>query len=174
MQASELYLRQHVNKTESAVRLTHEPSGIVVSMQDERSQHRVRSSKVTTFPSVTSLHCRIERKLLLYSKHGCYIVNYKKIKLPTGMSVVVWSKVLIGVKKSEHTTSHRCIFTFNMHHIDYRLMFQSQNRVTDHRIGMTINNIHAVLEGGMLQEFLSGLRKNFEQAWLESHANDIS
>lgn len=53
---------QHVNKTESAIRLTHEPTGITVSMQDSRSQHRNREMAWTLLRSRIGQQRREERE----------------------------------------------------------------------------------------------------------------
>ncbi|KAI1496341.1 peptide chain release factor 1 [Biscogniauxia marginata] len=53
---------QHVNKTESAIRLTHEPTGITVSMQDSRSQHRNRDTAWTVLRSRVGQKRREERE----------------------------------------------------------------------------------------------------------------
>ncbi|KAF3932012.1 hypothetical protein ABW20_dc0103614 [Dactylellina cionopaga] len=53
---------QHVNRTESAVRMTHMPTGIVVSIQDSRSQHKNRASALTILKAKVADKRRKERE----------------------------------------------------------------------------------------------------------------
>jgi peptide chain release factor 1 len=117
---------QHVNKTDSAVRITHLPSGIVVQCQDERSQHenKHRAMKV------------LRAKLFDLEKER------QREKIDS------LRKTQIG--KSERHEKSR---TYNY----------PQNRITDHRFGVTINNLDHVMEGN-LDKLVSLLKeKTLEQ-----------
>ncbi|QGG47089.1 peptide chain release factor 1 [Heliorestis convoluta] len=110
---------QHVNRTESAVRITHLPSGVVVSCQDEKSQHKNRDKAMRV------LRARLLEKAQ-EEAHG-EVASARKSMVGSG-------------DRSER------IRTYNF----------PQGRVTDHRIGLTLHRLEAILEGD-LEEIIDGL-----------------
>ena len=101
---------QNVNKTESAVRITHIPTGTVVACQTEKSQIQNREI------AMQMLRAKMYANKLAEQQEA--IGNERKLKVGTG-------------ERSEK------IRTYNY----------PQNRVTDHRIGFTIQKLDRVMEG---------------------------
>ena len=110
---------QHVNKTSSAVRLIHKPSGIVVSCQEERSQ----------------LQNREKCMQMLASK----LYEIEQEKLDSQVTGMRRSQVGTGMRNER-------IRTYNF----------PQGRVTDHRIGLTLYKIDAIMDGG-IEELINAL-----------------
>ena len=110
---------QHINKTESAIRITHLPTGTVVECQDERSQYKNKDKAM-----------RVLRARLLEKKQQAQqsaIAADRRAQVGTG-------------DRSER------IRTYNY----------PQGRVTDHRIGLTLYKLEAVLNGD-LDELINAL-----------------
>ena len=103
---------QHVNKTDSAIRITHLPTGIVVECQDERSQHRNREKAMNALRSRLLAHHRAERDAKLSEKRRSMVGSGDR--------------------------SQR-IRTYNF----------PQNRLTDHRINLTLYSLDRIIEGDM-------------------------
>jgi len=110
---------QHVNKTESAIRITHLPTGLVVECQDERSQHKNKDK------AMKILRSRLYEKML--AEQTDKIASERKLQVGTG-------------DRSER------IRTYNY----------PQGRMTDHRIGLTLYKLEAILNGD-LDELLDAL-----------------
>jgi peptide chain release factor 1 len=111
---------QKVNKTESAVRITHFPTGIVVQSQDERSQQRNRERAMSV------LKARILDKTR--QDEQAKVADERRTQIGSG-------------DRSER------IRTYNF----------PQNRVTDHRINLTLYSLARVMEGEM-DELVDALR----------------
>lgn len=107
---------QHINKTESAVRITHLPTGVVVECQDERSQHKNKDKAMKV------LRARLfEAKL---QEQTDQIASERRMQVGTG-------------DRSER------IRTYNF----------PQGRMTDHRIGLTLYRLEAIMNGDLDEVF---------------------
>jgi len=110
---------QHINKTDSAIRITHLPTGIIVECQDERSQHKNRDKAMRILRSKL-YEAELERK----------------------------NSELAAERKSQVGTGDRSerIRTYNF----------PQGRMTDHRIGLTLYKLEAIVNGD-LDEVINAL-----------------
>jgi len=120
---------QSVNTTDSAVRITHLPTGMVVTCQDEKSQHKNKAKAL-----------RVLRARLL------------------DRAIEEQNKELAQERKAMVSTGDRSakIRTYNF----------PQSRVTDHRIGLTLHRLDAIMEGD-LDEIINALKKHDQERRLE-------
>lgn len=112
---------QHVNVTDSAIRITHLPTGTVVSCQDERSQHKNKTKALKKM-----------KAQLLYLKKSQGVKKVSELRR---------SQILNAERADK-------IRTYNF----------PQNRVTDHRIKKSWQNLDSIIEGN-LKKVLTTLNK---------------
>lgn len=123
---------QSVNTTYSAVRITHLPTNVVVSMQDEKSQIKNREKAMRV------LRARLQ-ELEEQKQHEAQASERK-------------SMVGSGDRSEK-------IRTYNF----------KENRVTDHRIGLTVHQLDLVMEG-QIDEFINALQTHYQTEKLKAEA----
>ncbi len=121
---------QSVNTTDSAVRITHLPTGLVVSMQDEKSQHKNKAKAL----------------MVLRSR----ILEHERQKQASERAELRRSMVGSGDRSDK-------IRTYNF----------PQDRLTDHRIGLTRHNLGEILDGD-LDEIVRACRTHFQAEALKA------
>ena len=127
---------QHVNKTDSAVRITHIPSGTVSQCQDDKSQHKNKAKALE----------------MLRSK----LYNIEKESRDNEISQQ--RKTLVGSRdRSER------IRTYNF----------PQDRITDHRIQLSLNRMEEILDGTRLNEIINVLLAQDESDRLTQYTKKI-
>jgi peptide chain release factor 1 len=116
---------QSVNTTDSAVRITHIPTGIVVAMQDEKSQHKNKEK------ALKILKARIYEKMMREQQEA--LAKDRKEQVGSG-------------DRSER------IRTYNY----------PQNRLSDHRIGLTLYKLDEIMQGGDLDQIIEPLIAHYQ------------
>jgi len=126
---------QHVNKTESAIRITHIPTGIVVQCQDEKSQHKNKAKALK----------HLAAKLYQAQEEANHATMADARRLQVGSG-----------DRSER------IRTYNF----------PQNRLTDHRIGLTLYKLDQIVEGN-LDVVLEPLQNHFQSEALKRQQTSV-
>ena len=116
---------QHVNTTDSAIRITHLPTGIVVTCQDEKSQHKNKAKAMKVLAS----------RLLQAQEEAAH-------------------KEMSATRKAQVGSGDRSerIRTYNY----------PQNRITDHRINLTLYKLDRFMEGDVL-DMIDALNANLQE-----------
>jgi peptide chain release factor 1 len=124
---------QSVNTTDSAIRVTHVPTGLVVQCQDEKSQHKNKA------------------KALMVLRSRLYDLELQRE-----------TEERAGARRAQVGTGERSekIRTYNY----------PQARVTDHRAGITLHRLQAIIEGD-LDEILDAVHSKFAEAELVGEAS---
>ena len=120
---------QHINKTSSAVRVTHIPTGVVVQCQDERSQHKNKDRAMS----------------ILRSR----LVQAQEEK-----------------RAAEQTEARRSMVGSGDRSEKVRTYNYPQNRVTDHRIGLTLHKLDQLMEGNGFDDIIDALTAHDQAAYL--------
>ncbi len=123
---------QSVNTTDSAVRITHLPTGLVVTCQDEKSQHKNKAKAL-----------RVLRSRLLDQK--------------------------LAEQEAERARARKTQVGTGDRSAKIRTYHFPQSRVTDHRIGLTLHQLHEIMDGD-LAELIGALKEAREAERLESDA----
>ena len=125
---------QSVNTTDSAVRITHIPTGLTVSQQDEKSQHKNKAKAMKVLAA----------RLLEAKQQAAHASSAEQRRQQVGSG-----------DRSER------IRTYNF----------PQNRITDHRINLTLYKLDRILEGDVT-ELVDGLNAFMQEKLVEEHVGD--
>lgn len=121
---------QSVNTTDSAVRVTHIPTGIVVVNQDGKSQHKNKESAIKV----------LKARLYDLQEQERMAKEYEQRKNQVGSG-----------DRSER------IRTYNY----------PQNRISDHRVNLTLHRLDVIMQGGLLDEIIEPLHAHYQSLAME-------